>query len=77
MHYWGKCAEKDYDEAIRLFRWAASLNDKDGMYYLGRAYEKGHGVEKCREIAIEWYKRSLERGCEEAEEALKRLEADV
>ena len=60
MHYWGKCAEQDYQEAIGLFRKAAEVGDKDGMFYLGKAYENGHGVKMSKdEVQLNSYENSL------------------
>jgi len=75
MHYYGLCAERDYDKAVEWFRKAATAGDKDGMYYLGRAYEEGKGVEKDTDRAIEWYRKAAANGQEDAKKALERLKA--
>ncbi len=55
--YTGTCGREDLASAKRLFLKAADEGDRDGMFYLGKAYENGHGVEKSRDEAIKWYQK--------------------
>jgi TPR repeat protein len=43
------------------------------MNNIGELYEKGMGVEKDLDAAIEWYRKAAEQGEENAQSALERL----
>lgn len=51
----------------------ANNGDALAQYKIARAYEKGDGVEKSIETALEWYKKSAENGYENAINKLKIL----
>jgi len=43
---------------------------------MGEAFEKGYGLDQDLDLAIEWYEKSAENGNEDAQDSLKRLEAE-
>ena len=56
----GRGVEKDYNEAVRLFRLAAEQNDPAALYNLGRAYATGRGVPQDYPEAVKWHKKAAE-----------------
>jgi len=52
----------DYVRAIDLFRKAAEQDNADAQYDLGWAYERGLGVSKDRQRAIEWNSKAAGKG---------------
>lgn len=50
--------EMNTDEAVRLWRKAAELDDKEAQFALGNIYGYGIYVEQNREEAIRWWRRS-------------------
>ena len=46
------------------------------QYNLGCCYEKGEGVEKDLKETVEWFRKAVEQGVEQAEVALKRIGAE-
>lgn len=63
MYYEGDGITQDFGEAAKYF---LSVNDKDSnvdvLYYLGRMYEYGQGVERNLIEAKKWYNRALSVG---------------
>ena len=53
--------EKNTDEAVRLWRKAAELGDKEAQFTLGNLYDFGMYVEHNREEAIRWWRRSAQQ----------------
>ena len=53
--------ERDTDEAIRLWKKAAELGDKEAKFILGNTYYYGTYVEQDREEAIRWYRKSAQQ----------------
>ena len=51
-----------YEEALKCFRKAANQNSPYGYYRVGYMYEKGLGVKKDPEKALEWYKKGAAQG---------------
>ena len=54
--------EKDYPEAVRLFRLAADVGNNEGLRRLGLMYENGHGVEKDSKEAVRRYRLAANAG---------------
>jgi TPR repeat protein len=63
----------DYVTAADLFRKAADRGNADAQYDLGWAYERGLGVPKDRQRAIEWYSKAAGTGHLLALRSLDRL----
>ncbi|MFT3742328.1 MAG: SEL1-like repeat protein [Gammaproteobacteria bacterium] len=55
--------ESDNEKAVTLFWHAGKLGHAEADYYLAICYEKGAGVEKDFEQAMQYYIRSAEAGC--------------
>ena len=53
---------KDYAEAMRLYRQAADMGDATGMNNVGRLYQSGWGVPLDYAEAMRWYRLAAERG---------------
>jgi TPR repeat protein len=49
-------------EAAELFRRAADLGLPAAMFSLGRAYDKGLGVDRNSEVAAQWYREAADAG---------------
>ncbi len=59
-YLFGRGTEKNYDEAVRLFRLAAEQNDPDALYNLGRCYATGRGVPKDYGESAKWHRKAAE-----------------
>jgi len=59
----GRGVQKDYNEAVRLFRLAADRNHPMAMYNLGRCYAVGRGVTQDYREAEKWHLKAAEQGC--------------
>lgn len=53
--------ERDTDKAVRLWKKAAELGDKEAKFILGNIYYYGTYVEQNREEAIQWYRKSAQQ----------------
>lgn len=53
---------KRYEAARAEFEPLAGQGDADAQYYLGELYWYGLGIEKNRQIAIEWYRKAADQG---------------
>lgn len=58
------------DEAVRLWKKAAELGDKEAQFTLGNLYYDGEYVEQNREEAIKWYRKSASQLYQPAMEKL-------
>ena len=58
---------KNYAKALPLLRKAADKGNKKAQYRLGRCYDKGHGVEKNKETAFQWYQKSAKQDYSKAQ----------
>ena len=58
---------KDYKEAIRLFRLAIDQGLAQAQNNLGSMYDSGQGVPQDYKEAIKWYRLSAEQGYAEAQ----------
>ena len=87
----GDGVEQDEQKATEWFQKAAELGDVDAMCVLGINYQNGDGVEKDISKAIYWYEMAakngdyeamdilvelIDKGYEEAREALNRIKSD-
>ncbi|MDR0812345.1 MAG: sel1 repeat family protein [Paludibacter sp.] len=73
MYEKGQGVEKDYLQAVELYRQSAEQENDEGQYNLGRMYENGYGVPKNDKKAVEWYRKAAENYSEDANDALFRL----
>jgi TPR repeat protein len=55
-------AAKKYVEAIHWFRESAEKGNKDAMYMMGAAYQKGQLVPRDYSEAMRWYRRAADKG---------------
>ena len=53
---------KDYAEAMRLYRQAAAIGDAAAMNHIGRLYQNGWGVAADYGEAMRWYRLAAEKG---------------
>lgn len=67
-------AEKNLFEALKYFELAANNGSAMANYQMGKAYEKGNGVNCDIEKAKEYYKKSADMGYINAVNTLKQLE---
>ena len=63
-------------KAVTWWYAAAEQGDADAQYNLGVCYDDGKGVAKNKQEAAKWYRMAAANGNEDAEKALKWLEAD-
>jgi len=52
----------DYAEALPIFLEHAEDGDDDAMWYLGKMYDFGYGVEQSDAQAFDWFKKSADLG---------------
>lgn len=52
----------DYTSALPIFQSLAKQDDDDAMWYLGKMYDNGWGVEQSDELAFNWFERSAKLG---------------
>lgn len=65
--------DHDYTSAVQWFKKAANLGDALAMYCMGYCYEKGEGVDQNYLESMFWYKKSVDNGRAESEEAYQRV----
>lgn len=65
--------EMDYEVALKFYRKAADIGDRDGMCRTAICYENGKGVKKDTIKAVEYYKKVACHGVE----ASKNLDLDL
>lgn len=58
LYLYGEGVRQDDDEALRLFREAAELEDAEAQYTLGLLYELGRGVGENTDEAERWKRRA-------------------
>jgi TPR repeat protein len=61
------------DEGIDWIKKAAEQGIWTGMYNLALAYERGEGVPKNRELALQWFKKAANQGFIAAKKAVEQL----
>ena len=66
--------EQDPKRAAELYARSSEGGYRDGICALGALYEKGLGVRRDRERALELYRQAAQQGSQEAKKALQRLE---
>lgn len=52
----------NYATALKVWLPAAQQGDVNAMYYVGKIYEQGLGVEPDYALAAEWYRKAAEKG---------------
>jgi len=57
----------DVEGTVNKYRQAAEQGDADAQYNLGRAYEKGLGVDSDVKEAVKWYLKAAEQGHAQAQ----------
>lgn len=63
MYVGGRGVPQNHEEAMRLFRAAADLGDKDGQYKMGIAHELGFaGTKVDLKESVKWFRLSAEQG---------------
>jgi len=58
----GRGVNRDMDEAVRLYLWAASAGNTVAMVNMGNLYATGRGVPRNDTEAVRWYRMAAERG---------------
>ena len=76
MYELGLGVKKDEKEAVKWLRKSAEADYVPSQKELGSCYETGSGVEKDDAEAVKWFRKAAEQGVEQAEVALKRLDAE-
>ena len=64
MYQYGYGVERNYDEAVRLFRLSAEQGSAPGMSHLGFMYENGKGAAKNLDEARKLYEQAAAQGDE-------------
>lgn len=67
----------EHSRAIPLFKEAAQSGQPYAEYGLGCCYQDGLGVEKNLEIALSWFKRSVEHGFPEAQKGVNYIQNEL
>ena len=73
MYAQGKGCTKDAQKAASYYLAAAEKGNKYAQHNIAFCYWDGVGVEKNRETAIMWMRRSAAQGYEKAAKALKTM----
>ena len=66
-------AEQDYADALIWFRRASDASHYLSLYFIGRHYWRGHGVEQDRKEAMRYFHRAASHKVREAQRVLKFL----
>ena len=69
----GDIVARDYNESVKWLRKSSEKGNIKGQFALGNMYEKGYGVLKDMNKAIELYRIASHKGLNEAKERLKQL----
>ncbi len=69
----GEWMEKDYNQALKWYKKAASQNYDIAQYNLALLYEYGRGVDKDIDQALKWYRKSADQGDKDAKDKVKKL----
>src|SRR5207248_2060337 len=76
FNYHGIGTDIDKQKAFELYQKAANLGNSEAQHHLADMYENGEGVEKDKDQAIYWCKKSAEQGFKKAKNKLKILEQE-
>ena len=60
-------AKEDYAGALKHWTKAASKDDAEAQFRLGRLYDRGEGMDEDPATALIWYTKAAEQGVEEAQ----------
>lgn len=66
--YW---CDRQYEKAIKCYRFAAEQGHADAQFCLGYCYEKGIGIAKDYTEAVKWYRKAAAQGNEKANAKIK------
>jgi TPR repeat protein len=75
MWFWGLGTQQNFEEAYQIIRPCLERKYARAYLLMGEVYEHGLGIEKDFEKARSYYQEALELGCEDAQEAIDRLDA--
>ena len=70
FYYFGYGVDKDYSEAVRLFKLATLQEHEEAQCNLGVCYKYGHGVEKDINEANKWIELATSQGYDYSESSL-------
>ena len=59
--------QKNYENALSLFQYAADQGDARAQNYLGLMYYYGQGVQQDDQQAVQWYRKAAEQGDADAQ----------
>ena len=65
--------ERDYSEALVWFRRASDAGHHRSLYFIGRHYWRGHGVERDKKEAMRYFHRAASSKIREAQRVLRFL----
>ena len=66
LYMFGRGVDRDYGQALRLFRAAAAKNDPDAENGLGLLYRNGWGVTRDYALSVQWFQKAVENGSDVA-----------
>ena len=61
----------EYD--VKRYKEAAEQGDAIAEFLVGSSYQRGSGVKKDINQAVEWYRKAARKGNKQAQDSLKRL----
>lgn len=77
MYYQGLGTEQNGDSAVKYLKYAASYNNANACYYMGRLSETGvNGFHKDQISAIYYYEKGAKLGQKDAEKRLQELKSE-
>ena len=62
MYQSGEAIPRNYMKAVKCFKEAAELGDKNGQYNLGRLYQRGDSVNQNSREAARWFRMAAQQG---------------
>ncbi len=73
----GDFAVRDYKKANELFCRSANAGNHIGLYWLGRSYRRGYGVDPNPNAAKFLFEKAAEKGSEKAQDEVKKFRESV
>lgn len=73
MYRFGENIARDYDEALKWYRKAASQGDMESAAELGDMYYEGDEIPQNYKLAEKWYLQAAEQGDKDAKKSLDKI----
>jgi len=77
MYEAGQGTAQDYGQALAWYSKAADKGVPGAFTHIGRIHEDGLGVPRDLALAVKWYRKGVEKADSKAQEALRRIEAQL